>query len=123
MLIIDDHPEIRKVIALLLRNEFDAIQSDGDESVVNLAAEKQPALILCDAIMPRVAGHQLVAMFRSDPRTSHIPILVVSGKTEWQDWENQPIAGMLRKPFAPDDLTETVRQILQTGAIYVETPA
>jgi CheY-like chemotaxis protein len=113
VLIIDDHPEIRKVMALLLQKEFQAIQTDGDESAVDLAAEKQPALILCDAVMPRIPGHELVARFRSDPRTAHIPILVVTGKTEWEDWKDQPIAGMLRKPFVADELIEAVEQIVR----------
>jgi len=113
VLIIDDYPEVRKVMALILQEEFQAIQTDGDESAVKLASEKQPALILCDAVMPRIAGQELVARFRSNPTTAHIPILVVTGKTEWDDWKDQPIAGMLRKPFAAGDLIDAVAQIIR----------
>ena len=116
ILIIDDHPEIRKVMALLLQKEYSAIQCDGDVSAVTLAEEKQPALILCDAVMPRIAGHELVTLFRSTPATEHIPILVVSGKTEWEHWKDQPIAGMLRKPFVADELLQTVRHIINNPA-------
>jgi chemosensory pili system protein ChpA (sensor histidine kinase/response regulator) len=112
VLIIDDHPEIRKVMALLLQKECNVIHCDGDASAVLLAIEKQPALILCDAVMPRIAGHELVALFASEPQTAHIPILVVTGKTEWEDWKDQPIAGMLRKPFVADELIQTVQHIL-----------
>jgi CheY-like chemotaxis protein len=122
VLVIDDHPEIRKAISLLLRNEFHAIQSDGDESVVALAAEKQPVLILCDAVMPRINGHELVAKFHSNPLTAHIPVLVVTGKTEWNDWKDQPIAGMLRKPFVAEELIDAVRQLSASEAL-VKTPA
>jgi CheY-like chemotaxis protein len=116
VLIIDDHPEIRKVMALLLQKEFNVIQCDGDAAAVALAADKQPCLILCDAVMPRIAGHQLVALLAADPLTAHIPVLIVTGKTEWEDWKDQPIAGMLRKPFAADELMQTVRHILNTSA-------
>ena len=116
VLIIDDHPEIRKVMALLLQKEFNTIQCDGDASAVLLAIERQPALILCDAVMPRIAGHELVALLRAEPQTAHIPILVVSGKTEWEDWKDQPIAGMLRKPFIADELIQTVQHIVNDPA-------
>lgn len=117
VLIIDDHPEIRRVMALLLQKEFNAIACDGDASAVALAAEKRPVLILCDAVMPRIAGHELVALLRADAQTAHIPILVVSGKTDWEDWKDQPIAGMLRKPFAADELLQTVRHIINNPAV------
>ena len=123
VLIIDDHPEIRKVMALLLQREFNAIHCDGDASAVALAAEKQPALILCDAVMPRIAGHELVALFSADPQTAHIPILVVTGKTDWEDWKDQPIAGMLRKPFVADELMQTVQHILHDPARNAERAA
>jgi CheY-like chemotaxis protein len=123
VLIIDDHPEIRKVMALLLQKEFNAIHCDGDASAVALAAEKQPALILCDAVMPRIAGHDLVALFSADPQTVHIPILVVTGKTDWEDWKDQPIAGMLRKPFVADELMQTVQHILHDPARSFNRPA
>jgi CheY-like chemotaxis protein len=116
VLIIDDHPEIRKVMALLLQREFNVIHCDGDASAVVLAAEKQPALILCDAVMPRIAGHELVALFCAEPQTAHIPILVVTGKTDWEDWKDQPIAGMLRKPFVADELIQTVQHIVNNPA-------
>ena len=123
VLIIDDHPEIRKVMALLLQKDFNAIQCDGDASAVLLAVEKQPALILCDAVMPRIAGHELVALLNAEPRTAHIPILVVSGKTEWEDWKDQPIAGMLRKPFVADELLQTVRHIVNNPVTRTEGSA
>jgi CheY-like chemotaxis protein len=65
--------------------------------------------------MPRIAGHQLVALLAADPQTAHIPVLIVTGKTEWEDWKEQPIAGMLRKPFAADELMQTVHHILNTS--------
>ena len=116
VLIIDDHPEIRKVMALLLQKEFNVIQCDGEAAAVALAADKQPALILCDAVMPRIAGHELVALLTADPRTAHIPVLVVTGKTDWEDWKDHPVAGMLRKPFVADELMQTVRHILNNPA-------
>jgi chemosensory pili system protein ChpA (sensor histidine kinase/response regulator) len=116
VLIIDDHPEIRKVMALLLQKDCTVIHCDGEASAVLLAAEKQPALILCDAVMPHIAGHELVALFAAEPQTAHIPILVVTGKTEWEDWKDQPIAGMLRKPFVAEELIQTVQHIINTPA-------
>jgi len=113
VLIIDDHADIRKVMALLLQKDFNAIQSDGDESVVSLAAQKQPALILCDGVMPRIGGKELVTRLRANPQTSHIPILVVSGKTTWEDWSDQEVTGLLPKPFTAEELIDAVWQIIK----------
>ena len=66
--------------------------------------------------MPRIAVLELVALFHAESQTAHIPILVVSGKTEWDDWKDQPIAGMLRKPFVADELIQTVRHIINNTA-------
>jgi CheY-like chemotaxis protein len=75
------------------------------------AAERPPALILLDLMLPRVSGWEVARRLRQSPRTSSVPIIAVSALSRPQEREAALHAGCdayLTKPFTPDDLARLV---------------
>ncbi len=79
VLLVDDDENIHFVYRTLLENEmFEVTEAmDGQEALKKIY-EDTPEIVLCDLMMPRMNGLELVEKLRSDARTSEIPILMLS---------------------------------------------
>jgi DNA-binding response OmpR family regulator len=83
VLLIDDESDFRQVIAKsLLKHRFEVIEAaDGNEGL-RRAAESLPDLILCDLLMPRMNGYEVLAALRQDERLAGIPIIFLTAQSE-----------------------------------------
>jgi CheY-like chemotaxis protein len=77
--LIDDSKFLRKANELALaRFGYGVLTaSDGEEGLA-LAREKIPDLIVLDLMLPKLSGAQLLETLKQDPRTAHIPVVVLS---------------------------------------------
>jgi CheY-like chemotaxis protein len=83
---------------------------------VQAAAQLHPALILMDVRMPRMDGYQACQALKADPALKHIPVVFLSAKGQESEIQAGLAAGAtdyLLKPFAPDELTRRVRELLE----------
>ena len=75
---------------------------------------KGPMLILLDLKLPRLDGHEVLRRIRSDPRTSGIPVIVLTSSSEERDVMRTYESGAdsyIVKPFDFEQFTESVRDI------------
>lgn len=81
ILVVDDSPTIRKVVARILeRHAYEAVcVADGLEALSSIEREA-PDLLLVDFIMPRMNGFQLCLSVRQDERFAQLPIVLMSAK-------------------------------------------
>lgn len=117
ILVADDERDIRELIGFTLRFAgFEVVLvADGIEAVARALLE-QPDLILLDVRMPRVTGYDVCRQLKENPATSAIPIVFLSAKGQVGEIKKGLDSGAVDyivKPFAPDDLTNQVRDILQ----------
>lgn len=117
ILVADDERDIRELIGFTLRFAgFEVVLvADGIEAVARALLE-QPDLILLDVRMPRVTGYDVCRQLKENPATSGIPIVFLSAKGQVGEIRKGLDSGAVDyivKPFAPDDLTNQVRDILQ----------
>ena len=117
ILVADDERDIRELIGFTLRFAgFEVVLvADGIEAVARALLE-QPDLILLDVRMPRVTGYDVCRQLKENPATSAIPIVFLSAKGQVGEIKTGLDSGAVDyivKPFAPDDLTNQVRDILQ----------
>ncbi len=126
VLVADDNPDMREYLAGLLsaRWRVDAVE-DG-EAALAAAREDPPDLLLSDVMMPGMDGASLVRALRSDPRTSHIPVVLVSARAG----EEAVIDGLetgaddyLVKPFAARELLARVQTHLELARLRREWSA
>ena len=119
VLVVDDDPAIRAVLMDLLVEEGYrvAVAADGAAGLA-AAFTEPPALVLTDLAMPGLGGEEVCRRLRSDPRTRHVPLLVISALPRSAARERLadcPHDGFLAKPFDLDDLLAAVDRALGTA--------
>jgi len=79
ILIVDDQPDIRRVLARLVRLAgHDAVDLPGGPEALEHLARHVPDLILLDVMMPDVDGFDVLRVVRTDPRTARLPVIMFS---------------------------------------------
>jgi twitching motility two-component system response regulator PilG len=120
ILVVDDSPTVRKLIAGKLEKcGHDVIcASDGVEAMERLA-NFVPDLILLDITMPRMDGYQVCKQIRSNSATKDIAVVMISGKDGFFDKVRGRMAGTtgyITKPFGPETLMKAVEMYLSGEA-------
>lgn len=120
----DDDDTFREFVVTLLSNEgYNVLEArDGDEAVAVAVAEL-PDLVILDVMMPGRDGFSAFRELRDDPRTSHIPVIMLTSINESrlgtpittfsiaEELGSAPEA-LLEKPIKSETLLETLRQIV-----------
>jgi DNA-binding response OmpR family regulator len=116
ILIAEDEPDIRELVAFTLRFAgYEVVTAANGEEAVQLAVKEMPDLALMDVRMPRMTGYDACRAMKSNPYLKDIPVVFLSAKGQESEIATGIEAGAeeyLLKPFAPDQLTERVRAIL-----------
>jgi two-component system alkaline phosphatase synthesis response regulator PhoP len=117
ILVADDERDIRELIGFTLRFAgFEVVlTADGIEAIEKAPLE-QPDLILLDVRMPRITGYEVCRQLKENPATSAIPIVFLSAKGQDGEIKQGLESGAVEyivKPFAPDELTHQVKDILR----------
>lgn len=92
----------------------------GRNAYAGRSVEDAPGLILLDLKLPKVSGHEVLRALKSDDRTRHIPVIVLSSSGENSDVEECYALGVnsyVVKPVDFGQFTETVQQI---GTYWLE---
>ena len=115
LLIVEDNADIRQYIADSLGDDYRILQAaDGAEGVA-LATDQLPDLIVSDIMMPKMNGIQLTQQLKTDIRTSHIPIVLLTAKDADEDKEEGYDSGAdsyLTKPFTAKLLSSRIKNLL-----------
>jgi CheY-like chemotaxis protein len=116
ILIAEDEPDIRDLVAFTLRFAGHEVVAVGNgEEAVKSAPQVMPDLILMDVRMPRMTGYEACEQMKSDPRLENIPVVFLSAKGQDSEIRTGLDAGAaeyLLKPFAPNELTQRVGELL-----------
>jgi twitching motility two-component system response regulator PilH len=116
ILIVDDSPtEVHVMQKALERHGYKtAAAADGAEGI-RLAREMSPDLIFMDIVMPGMNGYQATRTLANDPKTSAIPIVMVTTKGQETDriWGlRQGAIDYMVKPVSPDQLVAKAQATL-----------
>jgi two-component system cell cycle response regulator DivK len=116
ILYIEDNEYNRKIVRQLLgRTSYRLVEANDGESGVAMAQQLVPQLILMDVQLPKMSGLDATRALKADPRTGHIPIIVITSFALSGDREKAAVAGAdnyLAKPYSPRELLALVRQYL-----------
>jgi DNA-binding response OmpR family regulator len=115
VLVAEDDPSVRMAIEFVLEGEgFEVLVAEDGERALAMARSKSPDAILLDQMMPKLDGKQVLSRLRESEDTAEIPVLVLTGMARGAPGE-WPGAHFVGKPFAPDDLVECIREVLEPG--------
>ncbi|UHG89576.1 substrate-binding domain-containing protein [Spirosoma oryzicola] len=115
LLIIEDNDDLRTFLVNRLGAEFDVIAETTAEAGWERILETIPDLILSDIMLPGMDGMQLTQRIKTDWRTSHIPVVLLTAKNQMEQQIEGTRAGAdlyLTKPFNSTYLLETLRTTL-----------
>lgn len=113
VLVVDDIPENIDVLSGILRPNYRVKAAlNGRRALLIARSDPQPDLILLDIMMPGMDGYEICRRLKGDPRTSAIPVIFVTAKSEVED-ETQGLelgaVDYIVKPVNPAIVTARVR--------------
>jgi len=116
ILVIDDDPSILRLIGVMLQRGGFQVELAGDgEDGLATAFRQPPDLVIADVMMPGLSGYQVCERLRADPRTAHVPIIILTARSQPVDQKTALEAGAdlyLAKPITPDELARAVKELL-----------
>ena len=102
LLVIDDNEDIRCLISVLMKDEYNVIGARDGKEGLHLATKYVPDLIICDVMMPVMDGLECCRRLKEELSTSHIPVLMLTAcsldEQRAQGYESGA-DGYLSKPF------------------------
>jgi two-component system cell cycle response regulator DivK len=120
ILYVEDNEYNRKIVRQLLgRTSYRLLEAVDGESGVLVAQQQLPQLVLMDVQLPKMSGLDATRALKADPRTRHIPVIVITSFALSGDREKAAAAGAdsyLAKPYSPRELLALVRKFLPEGS-------
>jgi DNA-binding response OmpR family regulator len=117
VLVVEDHAELRQFITAALGEQYAVQEAPNGLEGYRMALEGLPDLIISDVMMPGMDGFTLCSTLKTDPRTSHIPVVLLTAKADAES----KLAGLetgaddyLTKPFGLEELLLRVRNLLES---------
>jgi CheY-like chemotaxis protein len=111
---VDDVQDARDLYQLFFRFRGVRVLTapDGVEAM-HVATFERPDVIVLDLAMPRMTGYDVLRELRKDPRTRHIPVVVLSGQQARDAALQHGADSYLEKPCLPDTLLDEVLRVLR----------
>lgn len=113
---VEDNEFNQKIVRQLLsRTSYRLIEAMDGEQGIARAQRELPDLILMDIQLPKLSGLDATRTLRADPRTAHIPIIVITSFALSGDSEKAKDAGAsayLAKPYSPRELLQMIRNFV-----------
>ena len=120
VMVVDDSLTVRKFTTRLLTREgFEVITARDGVDALKLLTDHTPDAILLDIEMPRMDGFEFAKTMKSDGRSAHIPIVMITSRTADKHRNRAAelgVDGFLGKPYQEDELLRTLRGIVEVAA-------
>ena len=123
ILIVEDNIDVRSYIKENLEKNYRIEEAKNGDEGISKAIDKTPDLIITDVMMPLVDGFELCSRLKTDQRTSHIPIIILTAKAD----EKSKLDGLqigadefLAKPFSPKELEIRVGNLIKIRQLLRE---
>jgi len=117
ILVAEDEKDIRELIGFTLRFAgYTVLLAENGLEAVELAQAEHPDLIILDVRMPKMTGYDACRQLKENPDTDNIPVVFLSAKGQEGEIQQGLESGAeeyILKPFAPDELTDQVRAVLE----------
>ncbi len=117
ILVVDDDDSILTIVKLLLEfaTAWEVTALNSATAAIAFAESECPDAIVLDVMMPELNGSEVLQVLRSKPDTQNIPIIFFTAKadrTGHQSLKDLGAAGVLVKPFEPDEIVDQIRELL-----------
>ncbi|HIK56849.1 MAG TPA: response regulator [Synechococcales cyanobacterium M55_K2018_004] len=112
ILVIEDERSVRtNIIDLLVVEGFEVLGAENGPTGIKITRENKPDLVICDILMPKMDGFEVLRLLGEDAATATIPVIFLTAKTERADMRQGMELGAydyLTKPFTRAELLGAV---------------
>jgi len=115
LVIEDDIGLVRTLNNLLQIEGYDVITASDGDAAIRIAFSEMPDLIICDIVMTKINGYDVLRVLKNAAKTSRIPFIYLTGKVKEKEKQYGLQLGAdeyMCKPFEYDDLLETISRLL-----------
>jgi chemosensory pili system protein ChpA (sensor histidine kinase/response regulator) len=120
VMVVDDSLTVRKITSRMLTREgFTVITAKDGMDALQMLGEQTPDVILLDIEMPRMDGFEFTKTIKNDPKSSHIPIIMITSRTAEKHRNRAQELGVdlyLGKPYQEEELLRHLREMLEIAA-------
>ncbi len=117
VLVVDDDADIRTVLELTLTHAgFEVIEADDGAKALEAARSRSPDVVLLDVMMPGLDGLSVLRELRTDGRTAHLPVLMLTARAQPEDAVRGLDAGAddyITKPFDGDEVVARIHAVIR----------
>lgn len=122
ILLIEDNPDVRENTSeILMLAGYNVVTAENGRIGVEKARQTNPDLIICDIMMPELEGYGVLHMLSKDTKTSTVPFIFLTAKTEKSDIRkgmNMGADDYITKPFDETELLEAVEMRLKKNQVF-----
>jgi len=117
ILVIDDEDGVKEIIQICLESmtKWEVLTASSGRDGIKVAQSEYPDAILLDVMMPYMDGPTTFKQLQAIPGVSDIPTILVTAKAqsyEQQEFLDLGVAGIITKPFLPENLVSDICEIL-----------
>lgn len=117
VLVVEDNTEMRRFISAILAGKYNVVDAADGSQGMEKALEVQPDVVITDLMMPVMDGVEMARRLRADVNTSHIPIIILSARTDEESiikGYDTGVDSYLEKPFSADVLRARVANLIES---------
>src|SRR2546428_7098824 len=119
VLIVDDERDLVRLLEFNLQQAgFETAVAYGGEEALQKTRQRVPDLVVLDLMLPDISGTEVCRQLKASPRTRHVPVLMLTARTDEVDRVVGVEVGaddFVTKPFSVRDLVLRIRAILRRG--------
>ncbi len=116
ILVVEDNLDLLLLMTQLLKSYYRVYTAKNGKEALNIIHQKDLDLIISDVMMPEMDGYELTAEVKKDPNYNHLPIILLTAKTQAEDEQEALRMGadeFLTKPFRLGDLKLRIDNIVE----------
>ncbi len=120
ILIVDDEPQLVELVQMRLEaSGYEVLSAVDGQEGLKKARDEQPDVIILDLMLPKLNGYEVCTLLKQDARYQHIPIVILTAKTQQKDEALAMDCGAdayLRKPFKAEEMLEAIQKFIPGGS-------
>lgn len=120
LVIIEDNRDMRDFLFDILNDDYQCLPASNGKDGIRLVTEQIPDVVICDLMMPGIDGLQVCNTLKNDERTSHIPLMLLTAKSDTETriigWREN-IDDFVSKPFNETELKARLKNMLAIRSI------